>query len=138
LPNQEIHHDIERTRTSHAPTRGPGAAAESAHVAPRKPRVAASKPKSGKKASPADGHAQSQKGAKRAKAASAREGSKTAKVLDLLKRSGGVTLKELRKATGWQPHSVRGFLSGTVGKKMKLTVASTKDADGERRYSIKS
>ena len=63
--------------------------------------------------------------------------SKAAKVLDLLKRSGGVTLKELIKATGWQPHSVRGYLSGTVGKKMKLTVASTKDADGERRYSVK-
>jgi Protein of unknown function (DUF3489) len=90
-----------------------------------------------RKASPADGRAQSQKGAKRAKAASAREGSKTAKVLALLKRSGGVTLKELRKATGWQPHSVRGFLSG-VGKKMELTVASAKDADGERRYSVKS
>jgi hypothetical protein len=51
-----------------------------------------SKPKSGKKASPADARAQSQKGAKRAKTAGAREGSKTAKVLDLLKRSGGVTL----------------------------------------------
>jgi hypothetical protein len=42
------------------------------------------------------------------------------------------------KATGWQPHSVRGYLSGTVGKKMKLAVASAKDADGERRYSVKS
>jgi Protein of unknown function (DUF3489) len=90
-----------------------------------------------RKASPADGRAQSQKGAKRAKAASAREGSKAAKVLALPKRSGGVTMKELRKATGWQPHSVRGYLSGTVGKKMKLTVASAKDADGERRYSVK-
>jgi hypothetical protein len=33
---------------------------------------------------------------------------------------------------------VRGYLSGTVGKKMKLAVASAKDADGERRYSVKS
>jgi hypothetical protein len=41
----------------------PPKAARAAHVAPRKPRVAASKPKSGKKASPADGRAQSQKGA---------------------------------------------------------------------------
>jgi hypothetical protein len=41
-----------------------------------------------------------------------REGSKTATVLDLLKRAGGVTLKELMQATRWQPHSVRGFLSG--------------------------
>jgi hypothetical protein len=65
-----------------------------------------------------------------------REGSKTATVLDLLKRAGGVTSKELMAATGWQPHSVRGFLSGTVGKKMGLHVASTKGENGERSYSI--
>jgi hypothetical protein len=41
-----------------------------------------------------------------------------------------------RKATGWQAHSVRGFLSGTIGKKMGLTVTSTKGEDGERRSSI--
>ena len=40
------------------------------------------------------------------------------------------------KATGWQPHSVRGFLSGTVGKKLGLTVISEKGEDGERSYSI--
>jgi hypothetical protein len=39
----------------------------------------------------------------------ARDGSKTAKILDLLKRPGGVTSKDLMKATGWLPHSVRGF-----------------------------
>jgi hypothetical protein len=42
------------------------------------------------------------------------------------------------KVTGWQPHSVRGFLSGTVGKKMGLPVTSTKGEDGERRYSVKA
>ncbi len=42
------------------------------------------------------------------------------------------------KATGWQPHSDRGFLSGTVGKKMGLTVTSTKGDDGERTYSVKA
>ena len=41
------------------------------------------------------------------------------------------------KATGWQAHSVRGFLSGTVGKKMGLTVASAKGQDGERSYMVK-
>jgi hypothetical protein len=65
-----------------------------------------------------------------------REGSKTATVIDLLKRAGGVTSKELMAATGWQPHSVRGFLSGTIGKKMGLHVASTKGGNGERSYSI--
>jgi len=41
------------------------------------------------------------------------------------------------KATGWQPHSVRGFLSGTVGKKMGLAVTSTKGEAGERTYCVK-
>jgi len=42
------------------------------------------------------------------------------------------------KATGWQPHSVRGFLSGAIGKKMGLKVISTKGEDGERSYSVKA
>jgi hypothetical protein len=68
----------------------------------------------------------------------ARHGTKTAKILDLLKRPGGVTLKELTKATGWQPHSVRGFLSGTLEKKMGTPVESAKRADGERVYRVSS
>ncbi len=70
--------------------------------------------------------------------APARRGSKTAKILDLLKRPGGVTLKELMKATGWQAHSVRGFLSGTLGKKLGTPVESYKRADGERAYRLAS
>jgi hypothetical protein len=42
------------------------------------------------------------------------------------------------KATGWLPHSVRGFISGTLGKKMQLTVVSTKAEDGQRSYSVKA
>jgi Protein of unknown function (DUF3489) len=72
------------------------------------------------------------------KAASARKGSKTAKILALLKWPGGAALKELMKATGWQPHSVRGFLSGVLTKKMGLKVRSVKGASGERRYSVKA
>ncbi len=109
--------------------------------APRRAPVAPAKAKSGKKASPAK---KAPKGRTKAKAAKpeaakpevAREGSKTARILDLLKRPGGVTAKELMKATGWLPHSVRGFLSGTVGKKMGLTVTSTKNDDGERTYKV--
>jgi hypothetical protein len=72
------------------------------------------------------------------KAASARKGSKTAKILALLKRPRGAALKELMKATGWQAHSVRGFLSGVLTKKMGLKVRSVKGASGERRYSVKA
>jgi hypothetical protein len=66
------------------------------------------------------------------------EGSKTATILEMLKRPGGASAKDLLKATGWQPYSLRGFLSGTVGKKMGLTVTSTKGEDGERSYSVKA
>ena len=113
--------------------------AKKPHVAAHRAHVAPSKARSGKQATPAT---KANKGATSAKspkkkATGARQGSKTAKVLDLLKRSGGASLKELRKATGWQAHSVRGFLSGTLGKKMGLTVTSTKGEGGERRYSVK-
>ena len=112
------------------PAKKPRSAAQKAHVAPSKASL-------GKQASPAK---KATKGAKSAKshkkATSAHQGSKTAKVLDLLQRSGGASLKELMKATGWQAHSVRGFLSGALGKKMGLTVTSTKAEDKERRYSV--
>ena len=81
------------------------------------------------------------KGAQAAKPAAgavARAGTKTAKVLHLLERSGGATLTELMKATNWQAHSVRGFLSGTLRKKMALAVTSTKTADGQRSYTVKA
>ncbi len=70
------------------------------------------------------------------KAAPARHGSKTAKILDLLRRPAGASVKELMKATGWQPHSVRGFLSGTVAKKMGTPVDSFKRSDGDRAYRL--
>ena len=107
------------------PAKKASAGARRAHVAPKKAKAA-------KKSSPAK---KAPKGAKKAK--SAHEGSKTNKVLDLLKRPGGVTAKELMKATGWQTHSVRGFLSGAIGKKMGLTMTSAKGEDGERSYSVK-
>jgi len=112
-------------------------APKKARVAPRRAHVASSKAKSGKKQTSPKKGTKAPKKAKPAKAEGAREGSKTAKVLDLLKRPGGATLKEIMKATDWQPHSVRGFLSGTVRKKMGLAVTSSKGDDGERSYSVK-
>jgi integrase/recombinase XerD len=65
-----------------------------------------------------------------------RANSKGAQILELLNRPGGATLAELMSATSWQAHSVRGFLSGTLRKKMKLDVKLTKNEAGERLYSI--
>jgi hypothetical protein len=119
-------------------------AAKKANVAKRARKGAPSKAKSAKKASPAKKAPKSAKKAKAARPGKAakekgvREGSKTETILDLMKRSGGVTLKEIMKATGWQAHSVRGFISGTLGKKMGLTVISAKGDDGERTYSLKA
>jgi len=116
-----------------------GPAAEAPKATPKASRakparnVAPKKDKSGKKASPAKKAPKSAK-----KATGARDGSKAATILDLLKRKDGAPLEELMKATGWQPHSVRGFLSGTVSKKMGLAVTSTKAEDGERTYSVKA
>jgi len=97
-----------------------------ARVAKRRPHAAPAKAKPARKATPAK------------KPALARPGTKTAKILELLKRPGGVTLRELMKATGWQAHSVRGFLSGTLGKKMGTPAESSKRADGERVYRLSS
>jgi Protein of unknown function (DUF3489) len=119
-------------------------ATKKARVAPQGAHVAKKKAKSAKKASPtkrAPKTATKPKGARPDKAVKqkgVREGSKTETIVALLKRPGGVTAKELMKTTGWQPHSVRGFLSGTIGRKMGLTVTSTKAEDGERSYSVKS
>jgi Protein of unknown function (DUF3489) len=56
--------------------------------------------------------------------------------LDLLSRREGATIEELQAATGWQQHSVRGFLAGAVRKKLGLTLLSEKPDAGPRRYRI--
>ncbi len=109
-----------------------------ARVAPRRAHVAPAKAKSARNATPAKKAPKGRTKREVAKPKVARDGSKTAKILDLLKRPGGATSKDLMKATGWLPHSVRGFLSGTVRKKLGLTVTSTKDQNGERTYSVEA
>ena len=93
--------------------------------APQAAPVAPKKAKATKQASPKD-DATVAKGA--------RDGSKKAIVLELMRRTDGASLKEIMAATDWQAHSVRGFISGGLGKKMGLTVESFKRADGERAY----
>ena len=118
---------IEETAITEKPkaTKKARVGAQGAHVAPKKGKAA-------RKAGPA------KKAPKAPKEKGTRDGSKAAKVLDLLKRAEGATLAELMKATAWQAHSVRGFLSGTVGKKLGLAVTSAKVEDGERTYYIKA
>jgi hypothetical protein len=73
---------------------------------------------------------------KRPSQATTRKGTKTAKILALLGRPDGASLQELTKATGWQAHSVRGFLSGTLNKKMGLRIHSDRRDDGQRAYRV--
>ena len=121
----------EQTETAPAATPTEAKATKKAAASARRANVAPAKPKAGKKAAP-------KKKAPRSARNDTREGSKTATIFDMLKRPEGATAKELLKATGWQPHSLRGFLSGTVGKKMGLAVTSTKGEDGECSYFVKA
>jgi hypothetical protein len=125
--------NTEQTETAPATGSAEPKPTKKATTGARRANVAPKKGKPGKKTSPAK---KGPKGEK--KAVGARDGSKAGKILELLKRPGGATSKELQKATGWQPHSVRGFLSGAISKKMGLTVTSTKGEDGERSYSVKA
>jgi hypothetical protein len=115
-----------------------GGATEAATTAPERANKPKSGGKKGKKAKSATKAKASER--KRAKGgdkpAVARDGSKKAEILGLLQRKGGATLAQIMKATGWQAHSVRGFISGALGKKMGLTVNSVRREDGERVYSI--
>jgi hypothetical protein len=68
--------------------------------------------------------------------ATAARSTKTERALALLRRPKGVTIAELGKATGWQRHSVRGFISGTLKKRKGLEILSAKDDNGLRRYRV--
>jgi len=57
-------------------------------------------------------------------------------VIQMLRRQSGVTIDDIVAKTGWQPHSVRGFFSGLVRKKLNLPLVSDVGKDGMRRYHI--
>lgn len=62
--------------------------------------------------------------------------SKQDQVLVLLRRQQGASIEEIVAATDWQPHSVRGFMSGAVKKRLGIEVISEKGEDGVRRYHV--
>jgi Protein of unknown function (DUF3489) len=63
-----------------------------------------------------------------------RASTKQARMIELLRRPQGATVEQIAEATGWQPHTVRGAISGALKKKLGLTVTSKKRDDGERTY----
>ena len=106
-------------------------AAQVAHVAPEK---AANGAKQGARAKGPAPEKAAEAGAKASrKAAAPRAESKGAKILDMIARPKGATLAEIQKATDWQAHSVRGFIS-TAGKKHGIKIESAKNDTGERTY----
>lgn len=132
VPENASNNEASAPSVEPTPAKRPRVGAHARHVVP-------SKGKPGKRAARAKKANTAATSAKsRKKAINSRRGTKTAKFLDLLKRSGGATSADLMKATGWQAHSVRGFISGVLGKKMGLKITSTKVEDGERRYSLKN
>lgn len=74
--------------------------------------------------------------AKAQRATKPKDGSKKERILELLRRKDGATIADIANATDWQNHSIRGFLSGTISKKMGLPLESLKDEGGERTYRI--
>ena len=112
---------------------GGGLEIEASAVSKGKPGRKARKPTAAPTAAP--------KAPKKAKATKdtaakpARDGSKTAQVVAMLKRKNGATLPEIMDKMGWQAHSVRGFLS-TAAKKHGLKIESTKTETGGRTYRI--
>jgi hypothetical protein len=90
--------------------------------APKAANVAPKKAKATKGASSKDG------------TPATREGSKKAIVLEMVRRPDGAGIREIADVTQWMAHSIRGFISGGLGKKMGLVVESFKRADGERAY----
>ena len=120
----------EETGTATATATAQPKAAKKARVGARSAHVAPKKAKAGKKAKAAK---KAPKGAK--KAGAVRDGSKAQKIIELLKRPEGATLAAIMKATEWQAHSVRGFIS-TVGKKQGIKIESAKSEAGERTYKI--
>jgi hypothetical protein len=95
----------------------------------------AAKPKGARKAKKAKSAKKAGRAKKAASKPKADRANKKAEVIAMMKRAKGATLPEIMKATGWQPHTVRGFVS-ILGSKGGETIESSKNAAGERTYKI--
>ena len=65
-----------------------------------------------------------------------RKGTKQETLIEMLRAEGGATIDEIVAATGWQPHTVRGAMSGALQKKLGLTITSEKVDGRGRCYRI--
>ena len=115
--------DVEKTPTAAAPPEIETKPKKSAKGA----KSAAKKPKPAKKAKPV-----AKKGAGKP---AAERSNKKAEVIAMMKRAKGATLAEIAELTGWQKHTIRGFVS-ILGKKGGQTIESSKNAAGDRTYKI--
>ena len=127
-----------------APAEGPNTSSEKPEATKKSKggaqdaKRAPAKGKSGKKAAPPK---KAPKGAKAAakpakvESGAPREGSKTAQVVAMLQRKNGATLSEIMEKMGWQRHTVRGFMAGTM-KKAGYEIESFTSEGGERTYRI--
>lgn len=73
---------------------------------------------------------------RRASATGPRQDSKQAKLIAMLRSPEGATIEQIARAFDWQPHTVRGVLSGALKKKLGLTIKSEKNEDKERVYRL--
>jgi hypothetical protein len=107
--------------------------------APQTPEVAPAEPTATKKASRAKKAPKPAKKAAKPAGSGPRVTSKTAQLIEMLKRAGGATLEDICTKFSWLPHTTRALMSagGSLAKKHGITVISEKVGD-ERRYSIKS
>ena len=97
--------------------------------------ASASKRLTSSSATPAPSAKPTQKPVGNAKANSNNPDSKQSRVVAMLRTPTGATIAAMMKATGWQKHSVRGFLTAVVRKRLKLKLTSEK-VDGNRVYQI--
>jgi len=113
-------------------------------VAATQPNQPHSKPQKSAKAAPRPKATKARKKAKKASAKAAQKATnqpagerknKKAEVIAMMRRPRGATLAEIMSATGWQKHTVRGFVS-ILGKKGEAKIESSKNSAGERAYKI--